>query len=154
MPATARTPVVQAPPGPTSRPRIPSTAGPYPQVPSAPPVSAAPRLSPALPRAPAIPNEAAPDAPPRIVSVVVSPDSVTAGQTLIMRATTTSNVASVTARAFNNDVGLTKERIGQFELRYTIPKLPFFFHRAYSVQILARNAAGASTSRFVSVVLR
>ncbi len=71
-----------------------------------------------------------------------------------MRATTTSNVASVTARAFNNDVGLTKERIGQFELRYTIPKLPFFFHRAYSVQILARNAAGASTSRFVSVVLR
>jgi hypothetical protein len=97
---------------------------------------------------------AAPNAPPRIIAVQISNQSVHAGDTVSGSVVTSSNVASVEARIANYSIGVPKVGVGRFALRYVVPNVPFFVHGTYQLEVIARNTAGTAVSTIIPITVQ
>ena len=118
----------------------------------APSPSASPNPSPAASAAPAplaTPTilMLAPDAAPQILYVHLSSSSPHAGDTLNIVVLTSSNVASVEIRIASFSANLPKTDVGHFEGGNPVPKLPFFVSHNFTLDVIARNTAGASVDQ-------
>jgi hypothetical protein len=96
----------------------------------------------------------APDAPPQIVAVHLSKQSVHAGETVSGTVETTSNVASVEARIATFSIPVPKVGVGRFALSYVVPNVPFFFHGTYPMTLIARNTAGEAVQRVIPITVQ
>jgi hypothetical protein len=88
---------------------------------------------------------------PQIVAVNISSQTVHSGDTISGTVVTSSNVASVEAKIATITIGVPKISIGHFALNYVVPNVPFFFHGTYPMTIVARNTAGQSVQRVISI---
>ena len=95
-----------------------------------------------------------PNAPPRIVDVELSSQTVRGGDTISGMVETSSNVASVEARIGTFALAMPKVGVGRFALRYVVPSVPFFLHGRYELQVTARNSAGNAVSRSVPITVQ
>ncbi len=95
-----------------------------------------------------------PDAPPKILKVEVSQTTVRGGDTVSGFVQTSSNVASVELRIAGFSISMPKASPGRFQLSYTVPSVPFFLHRTYPMNIIARNTRGEATSTSVPITVR
>jgi hypothetical protein len=95
-----------------------------------------------------------PDAYPRILAVTLSTPVVSGGETVTSSVETSSNVASVEARIGGYSATYQKTGVGRFSLAYKVPRLPFFLHKSYLIQIIARNTAGTGVSTAVPITVR
>jgi hypothetical protein len=170
-------PVVYVPQNPPSPPATTATASPTPPAATAAPATAAPQAT-AEPTpfrsagetvvrdeplvtatvAPHVLDARAmrevPDAPPRILSMSLSTPVVRGGDVVSGFVETTSNVASVEARIGGYSSNMQKVGVGKFTLTYRVPKLPFFLHRTYNVEIIARNTRGDEVRSSVPITIR
>lgn len=97
---------------------------------------------------------ASPHDPPRILSIAMSKNRLSAGETVSGHVTTSSNVASVEARLHGYSAVFAKVGIGEFVLSYTIPMIAQAFPGTYPLSIIARNIDGAQDRREMAVTLR
>lgn len=97
---------------------------------------------------------AAPDAPPQILSLALSRSVARAGQVVTGTVETSSNVASVVASIGGYVSPLTKTGVGHFVLSYRVPNLPFFLHRTFSIEVVARNTRGDAVSSSVPITIQ
>jgi hypothetical protein len=94
---------------------------------------------------------AAPSEQPRIVSVWLSKTEFLPGERVAARIITTTNVASLEIRVEGYGRVLPRTDFGRFEGALTVPQLPAFLHRAFTLQILARNAGGVAAKTTVPI---
>jgi hypothetical protein len=97
--------------------------------------------------------EASPHAPPRILALILSSSTVRGGETVLGRVRTTSNVASVEVRILGFSRVMTQRAAGDFTLRYLVPLLPWWLHRTYPIEVVARNADGVQVTRTLQVTV-
>lgn len=95
-----------------------------------------------------------PDAPPRILAMSLSTPVAKGGEVVSGTVETSSNVASVEARIGGYSTSMQKVGTGKFQLSYRVPSLPFFLHRTYMIQVIARNAKGQAVSTALPITLR
>lgn len=67
---------------------------------------------------------------------------------------TSSNVASVEARIAGYSSSMRKVGVGRFSLSYRVPNLPFFLHRTYTIEVIARNTRGDAVRTSVPITIR
>lgn len=96
----------------------------------------------------------APDAPPRILAMSISTPVAHGGQLVSGTVETTSNVASVEARIAGYSSVMQKTGVGRFALSYRVPNLPFFLHRTYTIEVIARNTRGDAVRSSVPITIR
>jgi len=94
------------------------------------------------------------DAPPRILAMSLSTPVARGGQVVSGTVETSSNVASVEARIAGYSSNMQKVGVGRFTLSYRVPYLPFFLHRTYSIEVIARNTRGDSVRTSVPITIR
>jgi hypothetical protein len=94
------------------------------------------------------------DAPPQILAFKLSSPVVQGGDVVSGIVETSSNVASVEARVGGYGATMQKVGVGRFALTYRVPHLPFFLHRTFMVQIIARNTRGQAVSTAVPLTIR
>jgi hypothetical protein len=109
--------------------------------------------SPASPPTPVAVVRAAPNAPPQIVAVHMTKQTVHAGETVSGTVDTTSNVASVEARIATFSITVPKVGVGRFALSYVVPNVPFFLHGTYPMTLIARNTAGEAVRRVIPITV-
>lgn len=103
---------------------------------------------------PPIPTPSA-DASPVIVDVLLPDATVTGGESVTGDVIASSNVQSVDVRVAGITRAMDRIAPGIFTLTVVVPRLPFFLrHRAYTLVVIARNAAGATATQSVSVRVR
>ncbi len=125
---------------------VPATAAP-----GAPSTAAPPTAAPATPATPA---PATPSAP-QILSLSVTPSVVHAGGSVAFDARTTPDIANVTAFVSAYTLPFTRTAAGRFALAFAIPaSVPGVFHGTYTMNVVARSASGASTSRTIAVTFQ
>lgn len=95
-----------------------------------------------------------PDAPPQIIAFRLSSPVVQGGDVVSGMVETSSNVASVEARIGGYGASMEKVGVGRFALSYRVPNLPFFLHRTFMVQIIARNTRGQAVSTAIPLTIR
>lgn len=95
-----------------------------------------------------------PDAPPRILALSLSTPVAHGGDVVSGFVETSSNVASVEARIGGYSSSMRKIGVGKFALTYRVPRLPFFLHRTYSIQVIARNPRGDAVTSAVPFTIR
>jgi len=95
-----------------------------------------------------------PKAPPRIVRVWLSQDTVSVGDVLRGHVTTSTNVASLEVRLGPSSTTLRRTDFGQFDASYRVPWVPAFLRRSYAILLIARNAAGREAQAEVSIAYR
>lgn len=95
-----------------------------------------------------------PNAPPQILRIAISETTVHPGDRVFGRVVTTSNVASVQARIGGYAMSLVKVGVGRFELTYTVTPLPWFVRGNFTMQVIARNTRGDTTTREVPLTVR
>jgi hypothetical protein len=123
-------------------------------VPTAAPIqTASPTPVPSAPTPDAI-LELPPDAAPQILAMHIDHTTVHGGDTVSGSVVTSSNVASVEARIGFYSIPVPKISIGRFAVNYVVPYLPFFLHRRYTMQVIARNAAGVAVVRTIPIRVR
>jgi hypothetical protein len=105
-----------------------------------------------VPRVPVVRER--PDAPPRILSMSLSTPVAYSGQLVSGIVQTSSNVASVEARIGGYAANMEKVGVGRFQLSYRVPKLPFFLHRTYQIELIARNTRGDAVTSYVPITVR
>ncbi len=96
----------------------------------------------------------APDAAPQILWVNLSSTTPRAGDSLKIVVLTSSNVASVELRVGGYGAGMAKTDVGHFESTAQVPRLPIFMSHTLTLQIIARNSAGAVAQQSVPVAIR
>lgn len=94
------------------------------------------------------------NAPPRILAMSLSTPVVRSGETVSGTVETSSNVASVEARIGGYGTAMQKIGVGRFRLQYRVPQLPFFLHRTFVVQIIARNTRGDAVTSSMPITVR
>jgi hypothetical protein len=94
------------------------------------------------------------DAPPRILSMSISTPVAHGGQVVSGTVQTTSNVASVEARVGGYSSVMQKVGVGKFIMSYKVPHLPFFLHRTYNIEVIARNSKGEAVRSSVPITIR
>jgi hypothetical protein len=153
-PTASATPVANASASPAPSPAHPSAepSGAGTLKPNAEAVVTAPPAGPAVPTLPPI-EVLPPKAAPRILAVTLSSNVVTGGQLVSGTVETSSNVAAVEARIGGYSASLRKVDVGRFVLTYRVPNLPFFLHRTYDLQVIARNTAGDAASTAVPITV-
>ena len=92
-------------------------------------------------------------APPRIVDLRLDKTDVQSGDVVSGMVQTSSNVASVEARIAAYSIDVPKVATGRFSLSYRVPNLPFFLKKTYDMVVIARNTAGAETTRVVPITI-
>jgi hypothetical protein len=141
--------VVQAAPSPSPAPAA-YQAGPTSAVTEQPMVAAT-----LAPHVVAIKPISAPaNAPPRILAMSLSTPVARGGQIVSGTVETSSNVASVEARIAGYSSNMQKVGVGKFRLSYRVPYLPFFLHRTYSIEVIARNTRGDAVRTSVPITIR
>ena len=95
-----------------------------------------------------------PDAPPRILAMSLSTPVARGGDVVSGTVETSSNVASVEARIAGYSSPMQKISTGKFALSYRVPHLPFFLHKTYMIQVIARNTRGQAVSTAVPITIR
>ena len=143
-------PPTSAPPTsapPTSAPTAAASAAPAAATPATPVATAVPARPPAVPMV-------APDAPPQITGISLSTSVAHPGQIVSGTVTTSSNVASVVARIAGYAQPLAKVGLGRFVLTYHVPNLPPFLRRTYTIEVIARNTAGAAVTGGIPITIR
>lgn len=95
-----------------------------------------------------------PDAPPRILAMLLSSPVVYGGEVVSGVVETSSNVASVEARIGGYSSTLQKVGVGRFQMSYRVPRLPFFLHHTYSIEVIARNTKGQVVTSSVPITVR
>jgi hypothetical protein len=95
-----------------------------------------------------------PNAPPRILGMSLSTPVAHGGQIVSGTVETSSNVASVEARVGGYSSTMQKIGVGKFRLSYRVPRLPFFLHRTYNIEIIARNTRGDAVHTSVPITIR
>lgn len=99
-----------------------------------------------------VPTAAAAPAGPQILSIAVTPQIVHSGEAVSWNVRTTLDVTRVTAHVSAYSFDFERRGAGVFGLNFTVPaNVPVVFHGAYALDVVARNAAGASVTRTVSV---
>ncbi|HET9097517.1 MAG TPA: hypothetical protein VFN37_12700 [Candidatus Baltobacteraceae bacterium] len=96
----------------------------------------------------------APDAPPRILAMSLSTPVAHGGDIVSGTVETSSNVASVEARIAGYSSTMQKVGMGRFALTYRVPNLPFFLHRTYTIEVIARNSRGDAVRSSVPITVR
>lgn len=94
------------------------------------------------------------DAPPQILAMSISTPVAHGGDVVSGTVETSSNVASVEARIAGYSSQMQKIGTGKFALSYRVPKLPFFLHKTYMIQVIARNTKGQAVSTAVPITIR
>ena len=94
------------------------------------------------------------NAPPRILTMSISTPVARGGQIVSGTVETSSNVASVEARIAGYSSNMRKVGVGKFTLSYRVPYLPFFLHRTYSIEVIARNTRGDAVRTSVPITIR
>jgi len=94
------------------------------------------------------------DAPPRILAMSLSSPVAHGGDVVSGIVETSSNVASVEARIGGYATSMQKVGTGRFQLSYRVPNLPFFLHRTYMIQVIARNTKGQEVSSALPITVR
>jgi hypothetical protein len=114
-----------------------------------------PGAAPTAPPSPvsSVPN-LAPDAQPKIVNVSLSETTVRGGDTVSGEVITSSNVASVEVRIAGFSMTMPKTSPGHFALSYTVPSVPFFLHKTYDMNVIARNTRGDATAKSLPITVR
>ncbi|MGC2129924.1 MAG: hypothetical protein WA629_07505 [Candidatus Aquilonibacter sp.] len=97
---------------------------------------------------------AAPDAPPHIVALVMNETSIAPGSEWTGRIATTTNVASLEIRTESFSFNATRIAFGQFIFDQHVLDIVPQYKRPYTLQIIARNAAGVADARLIPIVLR
>ncbi len=65
---------------------------------------------------------------------------------------TSPDVVNVSAHALAYAFALQRRAPGSFGLAFTVPKgVPFFFHRSYQLDVIARSASGATATTTVNI---
>ena len=100
------------------------------------------------------PIAAPPDAPPRILSMSISTPVAHGGDVVSGTVETTSNVASVEARIAGYSSSMEKVGVGKFVMSYRVPKLPFFLHHTYNIEVIARNTKGDAVRSSIPITIR
>lgn len=95
-----------------------------------------------------------PNAPPRIVAVHLSAQTIHGGDTISGMVETTSNVASLEARIATFSISVPKVGVGRFALNYQVPNVPFFLHGTYPMTLLAHNTAGQTVERVIPITVQ
>lgn len=95
-----------------------------------------------------------PDAAPQILYIALSSTTPQAGDTLLVTVLASSNVASVELRIGGYGEGMTKMDVGHFEVSQQVPRLPFFMSHNLTLQIIARNTAGATVEQDLALRVR
>jgi hypothetical protein len=88
------------------------------------------------------------------LDVQVSETEVQPGDNVSGSVVTSSNVASVEARIGGYAVTLQKVGVGRFALTYKVGELPWFVRGNFTMQVIARNARGASVVRDIPLKVR
>ena len=95
-----------------------------------------------------------PNAPPRILSMSISSPVAHGGDVVSGTVETSSNVASVEARIAGYSSTMEKVGVGKFVMSYRVPKLPFFLHRTYNIEVIARNTNGDAVRSSIPITIR
>jgi hypothetical protein len=138
-------------PSPSPSPTPGSSASPSPSPATS--VSPTPTVSPTPVATPTILMLPA-DAPPQILWISLSTTNPKPGDTLDVIVLASSNVASVELRVGGYGTSMPKTDVGRFESNSTVPRLPFFMSHNLTLQVIARNTAGASVEKDVSLQIR
>jgi hypothetical protein len=93
------------------------------------------------------------NAPPRILDMSLSAGVARGGQVVTGVVRTSSNVASVEARVAGYSSSMRKTGVGVFVLSQRVPKLPFFLHRTYTIEVIARNTRGDAVSAAIPITV-
>lgn len=92
---------------------------------------------------------------PQILSVVVSPAVIHAGEAVVWDVRTTGDIVRVAANVTAYHLPLQRAGRGHFVLNFTVPSnVPGFFHGTYALDVRGETAQGASASRRVSLVFQ
>jgi hypothetical protein len=67
---------------------------------------------------------------------------------------TSENVGYVEARITNYALPMTRDGVGRFSLAYKVPWIPFWLHRSYTLQIIARSVDGVEVKANIPIQLR
>jgi hypothetical protein len=94
------------------------------------------------------------EAPPQILAVQLSDSVFHSGETVTGTIVTSTNVSDVRVQFGGRSAPIPQREPGVFALSYTLPHIPFFLAGTYTAQVVARNPAGLSASRNVSVSIR
>lgn len=94
------------------------------------------------------------NAPPRILALSLSTPVAHGGEVVSGYVEASSNVASVEARIAGYSMNMRKIGVGKFVMSYRVPRLPFFLHKTYSIEVIARNTRGDSVSSSVPITIR
>ena len=97
---------------------------------------------------------AAPDARPQIVNVALSKTTVHGGDTVAGEVVTSTNVASVEVRIAGFSMSVPRMSPGHFALSYTVPNVPFFLHKTYDMDVIARNSRGDAATTSLPITVR
>lgn len=97
------------------------------------------------------PPLAPPDAPPRIVAMGITADTIHSGDHVSGWAVTSSNVAGITVRVQGYALPMQRVTYGQFIMNADIPKLPSFVKRDYDLVVQAATASGDQVSTSIPI---
>jgi hypothetical protein len=93
---------------------------------------------------------------PKILSVSISAHDFRPGDAVTGRVETSPNVGYVEARIDNYNQALTRDAVGKFSLRYTIPLylavMPWLKHE-WTLQFIARSVDGVEVKRRMPITL-
>ncbi|MGB6984606.1 MAG: hypothetical protein WBD74_01380 [Candidatus Aquilonibacter sp.] len=95
----------------------------------------------------------APDAPPRILALWINSAAITPGSQWFGRIATTTNVASVEIRTESFSFNATRVAFGQFVFLQHVLDIVPQYKRPYTLQVIARNAAGTEDARLIPITL-
>jgi hypothetical protein len=100
------------------------------------------------------PEQRAPDAPPRILALWMNDTTIEPGHPWVGRIVTSTNVASVEIRTESFSFVADRPRFGDFEFSQEILDVIPQYHRAYTLEVIARNARGDEDERLVPIAIR
>jgi hypothetical protein len=100
------------------------------------------------------PEQLAPDAPPRILALWMNETTIRPGQPWFGRIVTSTNVASVEIRTESFSFVADRPRFGVFDFSQDILDVIPQYRRAYTLEVIARNARGDEDERLVPIAIR
>ncbi|HTX59883.1 MAG TPA: hypothetical protein VMH02_09405 [Verrucomicrobiae bacterium] len=94
------------------------------------------------------------DAPPQILTLWMNETTIPSGSDWVGRAITTTNVASLEIRT--ESFSFVADRVGYGDFRFSQHVLDMvpYYKRPYTLDVIARNAAGVSDERLVRISFR
>ncbi len=95
-----------------------------------------------------------PNAPPQILGMSISSNTVNVGDTLAGSVVASSNVASVEVRVATYSYTMVKVAPGMFTLAVRIPNIPKMFRKTYQLTVIARNTRGDATQLTTQLTIR